>query len=64
MTNFNTNDELKIEELDAIVGGGGVNWGQVGGAIHKVNVLAGCAMLGGLGGVALASVGAVDIATQ
>jgi hypothetical protein len=63
MTNFNTNDELKIEELDAIVGGGqcggGVNWGQVGRAINKVNIGVGVAMSGGVGGAYLAGAGAV-----
>jgi hypothetical protein len=50
MTNFNTNDgisELKIGDLDGIVGG--TNWGNVGLAIRVANQAVGFAMLGGAG---------------
>jgi hypothetical protein len=48
--------ELKIEELDAIVGGGqrggGINWGQVGSTIHSINYDVGLYMSGGVGLIA------------
>jgi hypothetical protein len=60
MNNDTSNEigELKIEQLDAIVGGGqcggGINWRQVGNTINNINYGVGLYMSGGVGLIAAA----------
>ena len=63
MIRFNTTNEiseLKIEELDTVVGG--TNWGRVADTIRAVNTGVGFLAMGGIGYVA--ELGAIQVLTQ